>query len=240
MGDITQKEAKEKLEALFSTWSSKKIIEPTIPTDLAPKNGLILLDMPGSEQTTIRVFSTAFAKDAPEEYAAGLAEIIMGGSFTSRLNSVLRTEKGYTYGASAGFAEEKYQNYLVVRTNVKTSKTVVALKDLYQILDSAKSGFSAEEIQKAKANSRSSIIELSTDRKSLASQNIYAMLNGENPSFLRTDLERNAEVSAEEMMTTAKYFEPQNGITLLIGDISKYEAELTEAGFEYQKVTLPE
>jgi zinc protease len=29
--------------------------------------------------------------------------VILGGSFTSRLNQNLREDKGYTYGASSGF-----------------------------------------------------------------------------------------------------------------------------------------
>ena len=111
VGDISKEAAKEKLDIFFPNWPAKQALVPTILTDITPKKGILLVDMPGAEQTTIRVFAPAFAKDAPDEYAAGLAEIIMGGSFTSRLNSVLRTEKGYAYGASAGFSEEKYQNY---------------------------------------------------------------------------------------------------------------------------------
>ena len=42
-----------------------------------------------------------------------------------------------------------------------------------------------------------------------------------------------------EMKATAKYFDPENGITILVGDISKYEEELKKAGFEYQTVELP-
>lgn len=240
VGNITKEEAKEKLDAQFKDWAMDKTLEPTIPADLTPQKGILLLDMPGAEQTSIRIFSPAFPKDSPDGYAADLAGVIMGGSFTSRLNAILRTEKGYTYGIGANFIEERYQNYFVVRTNVQTLYTVDSLLEIFRILDSTKLGFSGEEIQKAKATSRSSIIELSTERKRIASQNIYAMLNGESPAFLLKDLEKNAAVSAEQMNATAKYFNPNNGIVLLVGDISQYEEKLTEAGFEFQKVELPE
>lgn len=240
VGDISAEEIKEKLELLFENWSSDKTLEPTISADIITNKGILLLDMPGAEQTTIQLFSPAFEKNAHDEHAADLAGIVMGGSFTSRLNAILRTEKGYTYGIGSRFVEERYQNYFITSTNVQTSVTLEALEEMFRILNSAKEGFSEEEFQKAKSSSRSSIIELSTERKRIASQNIYAMLNGETPDFLSKDLEKYAAVTLEQMKAAAKYFDPSNGIVLLVGDSSAYEEKLKAAGFEYQKVELPE
>lgn len=241
VGAISQVEAKTKLEKHFQDWTVQdKIEESGLSADIQSTKGILLIDMPGAEQTTIRVFSKAFEKYAPEQYAADLAGLIMGGSFTSRLNSILREEKGYTYGVGARFIEEKHNNYFIVSTSVQTAVTVEALQELFLILDSAKEGYSAEEIQKAKAGARSSIIEISAGRKQLATHNIFAMLNGEDPDFLQVDLDKNAAVSSEEMTATAKYFDPKNGIVILVGDVSQYEAKLTEAGLDYKIVTLPE
>ena len=240
VGDISQDEIKTQLETIFADWSTDHKLPQPVRTKTEAQTGILLLDMPDSEQTTIRIFSPAFEKNAPNEHAADLAAIVMGGSFTSRLNAVLRTEKSYTYGIGARFVEEKYYNYFITSTNVQTSVTMDALKEIFRILGTAAEGFSAEEIQKAKASSRSSVIELSTERKKIASQNIYAMLNDETPDYLRLDLEKNAAVSAEEMRATAPYFNPENGIILLVGDVSQYEESLKENGFEYRKVELPE
>ena len=240
VGAISQEKAKIKLEETFKDWTVQDWEEPSFSTDIQSTKGILLIDMPGAEQTAIRVFSTAFEKDAPEQYAADLAGLIMGGSFTSRLNSILREEKGYTYGVGAQFIEEKHNNYFIVSTSVQTAVTVEALQELFLILDSAKEGYSAEEIQKAKAGSRSSTIEVSAERKQLATHNIFAMLNGEDPDFLQVDLDKNAAVSSEEMTATATLFDPKNGIVILVGDVSQYKDKLTEAGLDYKIVTLPE
>ena len=55
--------------------------------------------MPGAEQTSIRVLAPAYKSGDEQEIPADLAGVVMGGTFTSRLNAKLREEKGYTYGA---------------------------------------------------------------------------------------------------------------------------------------------
>jgi predicted Zn-dependent peptidase len=55
---------------------------------------------------------------------------ILGGLFNSRLNMKLREEKGYTYGASAGFDPRRGAGPFAARVAVNTEVTVPALVDL--------------------------------------------------------------------------------------------------------------
>ena len=72
----------------------------------------------------------------------------MGGTFTSRLNNILREEKGYTYGAYCSFIESPTGTTLKASTSVRKNATAPALDDLLATLSSAQKGFSAEEWQK--------------------------------------------------------------------------------------------
>jgi predicted Zn-dependent peptidase len=55
---------------------------------------------------------------------------ILGGLFNSRLNMKLREEKGYTYGAGAGFDLRRYAGPFTARAAVNTDATAPALADL--------------------------------------------------------------------------------------------------------------
>ena len=54
---------------------------------------------------------------------------ILGGLFNSRLNMKLREEKGYTYGASAGFDMRRGAGPFAARAAVNTEVTVPAIVD---------------------------------------------------------------------------------------------------------------
>ena len=54
---------------------------------------------------------------------------ILGGLFNSRLNMKLREEKGYTYGASAGFEMRRGAGPFAARAGVNTEVTIPAILD---------------------------------------------------------------------------------------------------------------
>ncbi len=60
---------------------------------------------------------------------------ILGGLFNSRLNMNLREEKGYTYGASAGFDLRRSRGPFTARAAVNTEATVPALQEFMLELD---------------------------------------------------------------------------------------------------------
>jgi predicted Zn-dependent peptidase len=60
---------------------------------------------------------------------------ILGGLFNSRLNQKLREEKGYTYGASAGFDLRRAAGPFAARTAVNTEVTVPATLDMLRELE---------------------------------------------------------------------------------------------------------
>ena len=60
---------------------------------------------------------------------------ILGGLFNSRLNMKLREEKGYTYGAGAGFDMRRGAGPFAARAAVNTEVTVPAIADMLAELD---------------------------------------------------------------------------------------------------------
>jgi zinc protease len=89
-----------------------------------------LLDRPGSVQTEIRVGHVGVPRRIDNYAGLSVMSAILGGLFNSRLNMKLREEKGYTYGASAGFDPRRGAGPFAARVAVNTEVTVPALVDL--------------------------------------------------------------------------------------------------------------
>lgn len=103
-------------------------------SDRAPR--VVLIDRPGSVQSELRIGRLGRSRLAPDFHAAVVHSEIVGGLFGSRLNRVLREEKGYTYGAAAGFDFRRGRGPFLARTAVETSVTTPALVEARRQLSS--------------------------------------------------------------------------------------------------------
>jgi predicted Zn-dependent peptidase len=89
-----------------------------------------LVHRPGAVQSELRVGHMGMPRQAPDYHAVTVMAMILGGLFNSRLNRKLREEKGYTYGAGAGFDFRRHAGPFSARAAVNTDATVPALTDL--------------------------------------------------------------------------------------------------------------
>lgn len=83
----------------------------------------------GSVQTEIRIGHPGLPRRIPDFHAVSVMGAILGGLFNSRLNMKLREEKGYTYGAGAGFELRRGPGPFTARAAVNTEVTVPAVAD---------------------------------------------------------------------------------------------------------------
>ncbi|HLY13634.1 MAG TPA: pitrilysin family protein [Candidatus Limnocylindrales bacterium] len=126
-------------ERLFGGWTKSPdaaAVGGPVSSDSAVDSIVIkVLDRPGSVQTEIRVGHVGVPRRFGQYAALSVMSAILGGLFNSRLNMKLREEKGYTYGASAGFDPRRGAGPFSARVAVNTEVTVPALVDLLAELD---------------------------------------------------------------------------------------------------------
>ena len=99
-----------------------------------------ILHRPGSVQTEIRIGHVGLPRRIPDFHAVSVMSAILGGLFNSRLNRKLREEKGYTYGAGAGFELRRAAGPFAARAAVNTEVTVPAVVDVIAELDRMRDG----------------------------------------------------------------------------------------------------
>jgi zinc protease len=119
-------------ESRFRAWTPNPTAESaTKPVVTAARTDRIVrvIHRPGSVQTEIRIGHVGLPRLVPDFHAVAVMSAILGGLFNSRLNRKLREEKGYTYGASAGFDLRRGPGPFAMRAAVNTEVTVPAIQD---------------------------------------------------------------------------------------------------------------
>ena len=90
---------------------------------------VILVDRPGSVQSTLRIGHRAPERATPDYVPMTLAATVLGGAFTSRLNHLIREVRGYTYGIRGSYAMTRRFGRFEVAAGVQTAVTVPAITD---------------------------------------------------------------------------------------------------------------
>ena len=135
-------------ESRFGAWPrNPAATAPAAPKVTAARNEryIRVIHRPGAVQTEIRVGHLGLARRIPDFHAVSVMTAILGGLFNSRLNRKLREEKGYTYGAGAGFDMRRGVGPFAVRAAVNTEVTVPAIVDIVAELDAMRAGPPARE-----------------------------------------------------------------------------------------------
>ncbi|NVJ97177.1 MAG: insulinase family protein [Alphaproteobacteria bacterium] len=133
VGDITLDEAKEALEATFGDWAAPASAVPAknITEVAMPEVGkVIIMDKPGSPQSLI-LAGHLFPSTGDDNYLTHeMANSILGGEFTARVNMNLREDKGWAYGAYTFTLDARGQRMWLVYAPVQTDKTKESIAEL--------------------------------------------------------------------------------------------------------------
>jgi zinc protease len=101
-GDITAEAGFALAEKAFGDW--KKPATPLAPAPvISPKAAprVIVIDLPGTGQAAVTVAKAAIARSDPDYYPGMVANTVLGGGYSARLNQEIRIKRGLSYGASA-------------------------------------------------------------------------------------------------------------------------------------------
>lgn len=104
VGDVDAASLIPMLESRLSALQTAKPVDlPPVPMPKQAQRRVLLIDKRGAEQAELRVGHVAPPRTTPDYFALVVMNAILGGSFTSRLNTILRERMGVTYGAGTRF-----------------------------------------------------------------------------------------------------------------------------------------
>lgn len=133
VGDITLSDATAALEKAFGDWKApdSAIPQKNISSVAVPEKGrVIIMDKPGSPQSLI-LAGHLFPATGDDDYLTlEMANSIIGGEFTSRVNMNLREDKHWAYGAYSFTTDARGQRMWLVYAPVQSDKTKESLAEL--------------------------------------------------------------------------------------------------------------
>ncbi len=196
---------------------------PAVPAAPAVAEGprLALIDNPGAAQTVLRVVYPGPGPTDAGMVPTQLGTLVLGGTFTSRLNRLLREEKGYTYGARAALELRPGQGRIVASTNVFADQTGPALADLLAELNRAKAGIDAAELAKAIASNQSDRLGGMEDRASLADTYTEFASLGLKPEQLPANLQAAGSTPEAAVDTALGALDLNKAWIVVNGDLAK-------------------
>jgi zinc protease len=107
-GDITAEQGFALAEKTFGGWAKPATPLPPAPV-IAPqgKPRAIVLDLPGTGQAAVNLAKPGIARSDPDYYSGIVANTLLGGGYSSRLNLEIRVKRGLSYGASSNLAANR-------------------------------------------------------------------------------------------------------------------------------------
>ena len=103
-------------------------------------------DVPEAKQSVLRIERPSLTSTDPDFPLAEAINFPLGGIYTSKLNSTLRVEKGYTYGIRSGFNGDIDRGTFNVRSSVRTNVTKESIELIRDIVGNYGPDFTQEEL----------------------------------------------------------------------------------------------
>lgn len=169
-GDFAGVDVAQAVAQAFARWRPAAS-EPTQggTPDVAGRPSILLVDWPDAPQATVRAAGRGITRGDERWPGMFVANYAVGGNFSSRLNTVLREEKGVTYGVSSSLETSRWTGLVTVSTAVSSAAAADSVGDIIAILAAATGTIDADETATA--------IRAATDSAALGFERAEAVVN---------------------------------------------------------------
>ncbi len=232
-GRITAPEAMKLAEAHFGNWKAQGEPLPELaPPPASMPVQRLLLERPGSVQATLRLGRPGAAAGGADQVALRLTSTLIGGGFSSRINTNLREEKGYTYGANAGARSFRVGGAISGGADVRNEVTAASLTEY--VKEYTRLGTELVSPQELDMNKRyvAGSYLLSTQLQGAVAQQLAGnWLVGLPAEFLGQFVPAVQKVTAEQVREIGKkYFSPETQSLVVVGDSAAISEQLKAFG----------
>ena len=200
---------------------------------LRDRRRTILVDRPGSVQSTLRIGHRSPERATPDYVPMTLAATVLGGAFTSRLNHLIREVKGYTYGIRGAYAMSRRFGRFEVAAGVQTAVTVPAITDtLGEITRTQLEGVTEDELAVARSWRAGQLsVEMQTPGAIVGALSTL-VVHGLPDDYYATLRRQYLEATVADVSTAAAAHLHPGGLTLVIeGDAAVLRDDLAAADF---------
>ena len=203
-----------------------------IDVPLAGQRRIVLVDRPGSVQSTLRLGHPAPHRSHPDHVPMTLAGTVLGGAFTSRLNHLIREVRGYTYGIRGDFASSRRFGRFAVSSGVQTAVTAPALvESVGEISRTQLTGVTEDELEVARSWRAGQLsVELQSPRAIAAALTTLVVHDLPDDYHARLREQLLAATVEDVSAAAATYLHPESLTMVIEGDAAVIRDELVASG----------
>jgi zinc protease len=215
----------------FADWKRGAAPQLTPP---APKSALkvFLLDRPGAPQSTIIIGMPVIDPSKPDWDSLFLMNVLLGGSFSSRITSNIREQKGYTYSPTSQLSNRYRDAYWAEVADVTTNVTGPALKEILGEVDRLQAAPPSQAELKGFQNYRAGVFILNnSSRPGIIGQLEFVDLHGLPADYLNGYVNRIYAVTPQQVQEMAKkYIQDDKATIVVVGDKKVIAEQMKEFG----------
>jgi zinc protease len=153
-GDITAEQGFALAQKTFGGWAKPATPMPAIPA-ISPqaRPRALLIDLPGAGQAAVNLAKPGIPRSDPDYYPGIVANTLLGGGYSSRLNLEIRVKRGLSYGASSSLSANRTTGSFRASAQTK-NETAPQVLDLIveQMASLGAAPASADELTARKSN----------------------------------------------------------------------------------------
>jgi predicted Zn-dependent peptidase len=234
---------KATIEQVFGGWAAGPERLSVVPT-AQPGPKVILVDRPGSAQSTVRLAWPAPVAGSPADVPFEVMDALLGGSFTSRITKNIREDKGYTYSPFSSVDFNPGEGSWTFNADVTTDVTGAALKEVFGEIRKLQT----EAIPEAEGTGirtwmSGTYILQNAGQAGLIGSLAQVDLLGLPSDWITTYVPKVIAVTNPQIQQAAREHLPLDKATLIVvGDLVKVEPQLKALpelqGVPFQRVTV--
>jgi predicted Zn-dependent peptidase len=229
VGDVTEDAAVREAELAFGAWEPG-VGQPVtrLPAVARQPTAVWLVDRPGSPQSEVRIGTVGAARSSPDYFPLVVLNTVLGGSFTSRLNTRLRERGGYTYGAYSAFSFRRDPGPFVAGAAVFADVTARAIAETLEEIERVRTEpVPAQELERAKRYLTLGMARGFEANGSVAARIADAALHGHADDWWERYADRIGAIDARAVQDVAvRYLDPAMFSIVAVGDADRVRAAL--------------
>jgi zinc protease len=241
VGDVAPDEAMAGVQQAFGDWKPQEVpvFQPIDPPP--PTKRVIVIDKPDAVQTEIRVGQLGIARRHDDYLAMDQTVKILGGEGANRLQQVLRSQRGLTYGASADLDTYKATGGIVAETDTRSDATAEVLRltvdEFYKL---QRERVHEGELEGAQAYLAGHFPLTIETQDAIATQVLNQLFYELPLEELQTYPERVKSVTPDDVQRVARnYLRPDRLSVVLVGNADAFVKDLKGVGFgEFERIPM--
>jgi len=241
-GDIDAATARRIAERHFGDWRTGLPVETARNEATVQGGQIIVVDMPGAGQAAVAVARNTIARRDPGFYRGIVANAILGGGYSARLNQEIRIRRGLSYGSGSSLDARAMPGPFVAVTQTRND----AAAEVLGLILAEMRRLGAEPIQPAELVARRASLTGDYGRTAETTSGVASLIagyitRGIPPGEIERYIPSVLAVTPDQAQAAAaSLLNPEGATVVIVGEAAQFVERLRAQGRNVTVIPLTE